>query len=58
MLIKFLTAGKVLMRDQNLANFEKIMESKTILWNGPLGVFEMEILQTELLLWELYSRVY
>jgi 3-phosphoglycerate kinase len=26
------------------------MESKTILWNGPLGVFEMENLQTELLL--------
>ena len=27
----------------SLANFEKvIMESKTILWNGPLGVFEME----------------
>ncbi|WP_269224445.1 phosphoglycerate kinase [Flavobacterium sp. IMCC34518] len=28
---------------KSLANFEKvIMESKTILWNGPLGVFEME----------------
>jgi phosphoglycerate kinase len=28
---------------ESLANFEKvIMESKTILWNGPLGVFEME----------------
>jgi phosphoglycerate kinase len=28
---------------QSLKNFEKvIMESKTILWNGPLGVFEME----------------
>ena len=27
----------------SLANFEKvILESKTILWNGPLGVFEME----------------
>jgi phosphoglycerate kinase len=26
---------------KSLANFE-IMESKTILWNGPLGVFEME----------------
>ncbi|MBU0942765.1 MAG: phosphoglycerate kinase [Bacteroidetes bacterium] len=29
---------------KSLENFEKvIMESKTILWNGPLGVFEMEI---------------
>lgn len=28
---------------KSLANFEKvILESKTILWNGPLGVFEME----------------
>ena len=28
---------------KSLENFEKvIMESKTILWNGPLGVFEME----------------
>jgi phosphoglycerate kinase len=28
---------------KSLANFEKvIMDSKTILWNGPLGVFEME----------------
>jgi phosphoglycerate kinase len=28
---------------KSLANFEKvIMECKTILWNGPLGVFEME----------------
>jgi len=28
---------------QSLANFKSvIMESKTILWNGPLGVFEME----------------
>jgi phosphoglycerate kinase len=28
---------------KSLANFEKvIMASKTILWNGPLGVFEME----------------
>lgn len=28
---------------KSLKNFEKvIMESKTILWNGPLGVFEME----------------
>lgn len=28
---------------QSLENFKKvIMESKTILWNGPLGVFEME----------------
>ena len=28
---------------KSLANFRKvIMESKTILWNGPLGVFEME----------------
>lgn len=28
---------------KSLANFKKvIMESKTILWNGPLGVFEME----------------
>jgi phosphoglycerate kinase len=28
---------------KSLTNFEKvIMESKTILWNGPLGVFEME----------------
>lgn len=28
---------------KSLANFrEVIMESKTILWNGPLGVFEME----------------
>lgn len=28
---------------KSLAQFEKvIMESKTILWNGPLGVFEME----------------
>lgn len=28
---------------KSLANFQKvIMESKTILWNGPLGVFEME----------------
>lgn len=28
---------------KSLANFEKvILDSKTILWNGPLGVFEME----------------
>jgi phosphoglycerate kinase len=28
---------------KSLENFRKvIMESKTILWNGPLGVFEME----------------
>tara|TARA_R110000868_G_scaffold124822_3_gene329743 strand:+ start:1170 stop:2357 length:1188 start_codon:yes stop_codon:yes gene_type:complete len=28
---------------KSLANFEKVIkESKTILWNGPLGVFEME----------------
>ena len=28
---------------KSLENFKKvIMESKTILWNGPLGVFEME----------------
>jgi phosphoglycerate kinase len=28
---------------ESLKNFEKvILESKTILWNGPLGVFEME----------------
>ena len=28
---------------KSLANFKKvILESKTILWNGPLGVFEME----------------
>jgi phosphoglycerate kinase len=28
---------------QSLANFDKVVnESKTILWNGPLGVFEME----------------
>lgn len=28
---------------KSLANFQKvIMESETILWNGPLGVFEME----------------
>ena len=28
---------------QSLENFKKvIMDSKTILWNGPLGVFEME----------------
>ena len=28
---------------KSLANFEKvIMESKTILWNGPLGVFEID----------------
>ena len=28
---------------KSLANFKQvIMESKTILWNGPLGVFEME----------------
>ncbi|MCV9929655.1 phosphoglycerate kinase [Flavobacterium sp. LS1R49] len=32
---------------KSLANFEKvIMESKTILWNGPLGVFEMESFAT------------
>jgi phosphoglycerate kinase len=34
---------QVLMRDQNQPTLKKvIMESKTILWNGPLGVFEME----------------
>jgi len=28
---------------KSLANFKKvILESKTILWNGPLGVFEMD----------------
>jgi phosphoglycerate kinase len=27
---------------KSLENFEKVIMSKTILWNGPLGVFEME----------------
>ena len=36
------------MLDQNLKQFhDVVMKSKTILWNGPLGVFEMENSQTE-----------
>jgi 3-phosphoglycerate kinase len=37
--------GKVWTQVQNHWSSSKvIMDSKTILWNGPLGVFEMEIL--------------
>jgi phosphoglycerate kinase len=41
--MKFLMVGKVWTQVQNHWSSSKvIMDSKTILWNGPLGVFEME----------------
>jgi phosphoglycerate kinase len=50
-----LTDGKVLMQDQNHWLTSKVMmESKTILWNGPLGVLKWKILLMELLNWVIF----
>ena len=40
--------GKDWMQALNQLNFSQIIQkSKTIFWNGPIGVFELDLFQTE-----------